>query len=87
MSTSSTTARTTFLLALIRARASRRASGNGAEPRTVSVVVNGCVATGAGRAGEGVEERRLAGIGETDHAEPFHLRRRYSPSWARDRGC
>ena len=47
MSTTSMPARTTLRLALIRARASRRASGSGAIATAVSVVVKGCDATGA----------------------------------------
>ena len=47
MSTTSMPARTTFWLALMRARASSRASGSGATATAVSVVVKGCDATGA----------------------------------------
>ncbi len=47
MSTTSMPARTTLRLALIAARASRRASGSGAAATEVSVVVKGWEATGA----------------------------------------
>ena len=54
----------------------QRASAGGRAPGRcrpwLSVVENGWAATGADAAGQGVEQRRLAGVGQADEAETFH---------------
>ena len=83
MSTNCTVAGTTFLLLLISASASRRGSGTRAMPTLGSVVAKAYGRGQGATAREGVVQRRLACVGETDEPEPLHGRQGTGPTRCR----
>ena len=72
MSTISKPVYTSFFEFDILPSRSTRSSGTCAMPTVVSVVENGCGGDDRRRAGERVEQARLAAVGEADEAETFH---------------